>query len=198
MGGSTKPALFRFHVINNIETTYIEHTHPVPTFLCMPTQSQQDSQAFREAFVDVISVVTNQHHEKCMRAITTPCVSCCDPATDALKSPMSYLHLAEPMVVVQVTPVCGSEKCEYQVRAQLLEMQNKMRGEGEEHEKNIYGKMNCAVCGTENAKRCAGCGRVAYCGKECQKGEWKRHKKMCQRRNLAKSAGGVGLPYEQI
>ncbi|KAK3172803.1 hypothetical protein OEA41_006128 [Lepraria neglecta] len=170
MAASTKPDIFQFQIINNDQSTHIEHTHPVPTFLCTPTQSQKSSQAFKEAFIDVISVVTNQHHDECLRAITTPCIGCGDPT--------SYLSLAEPMVVVQVTPVCGSKICDYRVRQQVLEMHSKVIRDGEEHEKRIYGKMDCNVCGGEDAKRCAGCGKVAYCGKACQKEDWKAIKRL--------------------
>ena len=47
-------------------------------------------------------------------------------------------------------------------------MPNKVIRDGDEHEKRIFGKMDCNVCGGEDAKYCAGCGKVAYCGKACQ------------------------------
>lgn len=198
MAASTKPALFEFRIHNDGKTTSIVHTHPVPTFLCIPAGSQQSSKSFHEAFIDVISLITNQHHDECMSAITDPCAGCGNPTKDALKSPMSYLHLAEPMVIVQVTPVCGSRQCEVKIRTQLVEIQKRVMGEGDEHEKKIYGKMGCEVCGKEDAKRCAGCGTVAYCGKECQKVGWKEHKRSCHRRKLAPPAEKVELPYEVI
>lgn len=38
----------------------------------------------------------------------------------------------------------------------------------------------CAVCGEkENTKRCTRCNTVAYCGKEHQRADWKRHKEQC-------------------
>eukprot|EP00798_Chlamydomonas_sp_ICE-L_P020078 gene20078-26794_t len=42
----------------------------------------------------------------------------------------------------------------------------------------------CFVCRTHvgrgNLKKCAGCHRVAYCSKECQKADWKAHKPVCR------------------
>lgn len=40
----------------------------------------------------------------------------------------------------------------------------------------------CAFCHskTEDLKRCFGCKKVFYCGKQCQKQHWKEHKPHCQ------------------
>ena len=198
MANSTKPALFEFRIQNVGNIISIVHTHPVPTFLCTQSESTQKSKSFYEAFIDVLSLITNQHHDECMKAITDPCAGCGNPTKDALKSPMCYLHLAEPMVIIQVTPVCGSRQCEAKIRAQLVEIQKKVMGEDVEHDKKIYGKMNCEACGKEDAKRCAGCGTVAYCGKECQKAGWKEHKRFCHRRKLAPPSEKIELGYEVI
>lgn len=41
----------------------------------------------------------------------------------------------------------------------------------------------CAFCHskTEDLKRCFGCRKVFYCGKQCQKQHWKEHKPHCQK-----------------
>jgi hypothetical protein len=39
----------------------------------------------------------------------------------------------------------------------------------------------CAVCGNPSKKKCFGCGKVRYCGKDCQKKHWKTHKKVCKK-----------------
>lgn len=63
----------------------------------------------------------------------------------------------------------------------------------------MFGKMVCGVCRKEDAKRCAGCGTVAYCGKVCQAQGWKAHKKDCGRSwRKKKEMEAVGLPYETI
>ena len=178
----------------------IEYTHPVPTFLTQPALSQQSSQAFTQAFIDVISIITHQHHDECMTAITSPCPSCSSPATDLLKSPISLLHLSSPTVIIHLTPVCGNRSCEAKIRSGLLAQQKK---EAEARKEEVwsgknFGKMDCAVCGAEDAKRCAGCGTVAYCGKECQKSGWKKHRRYCQRKGLGQDLEGVNAPVAQI
>ena len=39
---------------------------------------------------------------------------------------------------------------------------------------------SCAICGaTEKLQACGGCHFVYYCSRECQKSDWKKHKKVC-------------------
>ena len=43
----------------------------------------------------------------------------------------------------------------------------------------------CGRCGKkkegeEGLKRCMGCKKMLYCGKDCQKKDWKAHKKDCK------------------
>jgi hypothetical protein len=42
----------------------------------------------------------------------------------------------------------------------------------------------CGHCGTtsDQLKKCARCGQVSYCGKECQTKAWKSHKKACKQK----------------
>lgn len=81
-----------------------------------------------------------------------------------------------------------------------------------------FGKMSCAVCGSGEGKRCAGCGSVAYCCKEyvytrgflaeesradlgfgrCQKEGWKAHKRHCTRKKIGQDVSGVKAPFEII
>lgn len=91
------------------------------------------------------------------------------------------------------------------MRSRLKELQAREREKEEEEQKVMFGKMSCEICGKEDARRCAGCGTVGYCGKECQVEGWKKHKRFCGRRPKPKKQeeeeeGGktVGLPYETI
>jgi len=159
----TTPALFRFQIPNSPDPIDLEHTHPVPTFLTIPAAAHSASSAYHAAYLDVISVVTAQHHAECMSRITTPCANNCGAAaTDSLKSPLSFLHLAEPLVVVQISPVCGGRGCQEAVKGTVLGEMRAAERERVESEGRGYLGMGCAVCGREDAKRCKGCGRVAY------------------------------------
>jgi hypothetical protein len=44
------------------------------------------------------------------------------------------------------------------------------------------GGVACAVCGalSPRVRACASCQSVAYCGRECQKSDWKAHKPRCK------------------
>ena len=198
MATETKEALFRYLIYNYEDITHLEYTHPVPTFLCTPMPSQRDSRQYLDAFVDVLSIVNAQHHEECMSKITTPCVICGMAVKDALKSPMSYLHLAQPMIVIKTSQICGDKRCEMQARAQMSEMQQKVVGDAVKSGGAIYDPMSCESCGKANAKRCAGCGQVAYCNEYCQRACWKKHKKRCYRRKAVDAEDPVDLPYEAI
>lgn len=49
--------------------------------------------------------------------------------------------------------------------------------------------MECARCCSqdyEKLSRCAGCRKVSYCSRECQKADWKRHKQVCKRSDKGK------------
>jgi len=40
--------------------------------------------------------------------------------------------------------------------------------------------VGCVICGKAGAAKCSGCQTVSYCGKECQRIDWKRHKPACR------------------
>ena len=84
-------------------------------------------------------------------------------------------------------------------------MQGRERETEKEEERKIFGKVSCEVCGKPDARRCAGCGAVGYCGKECQVEGWKAHRRVCRRRSKPKrgeegeeEGKALELPYETI
>lgn len=40
-------------------------------------------------------------------------------------------------------------------------------------------ELGCDVCQLQGKYRCINCKRTAYCGRECQKKDWSKHKKIC-------------------
>ena len=44
----------------------------------------------------------------------------------------------------------------------------------------------CRVCdAVEKTKKCSGCEKVYYCGRECQRADWKAHKSSCTQEKAA-------------
>ncbi len=194
----TTDALFSFRISNDEVPTILEYTHPVPTFLCVPTPSQKSSPEFSEKSLDVFSIICAQHHEEILSKITGPCELCGRKAKDCLKSPISYLYLAQPMVVIHVTNTCDSKSCQVAGNAKWAETQKNVMEEVMHPDNSIYKAMQCAVCKKADAKRCVACGKVAYCSKACQKEGWRGHKKHCYGRNPSKPRPQMNLPYESI
>ena len=50
----------------------------------------------------------------------------------------------------------------------------------------------CSVCGTLSSRirTCASCQTVSYCGRECQKSDWKAHKPLCKDRRTKMASHG--------
>ena len=50
------------------------------------------------------------------------------------------------------------------------------------------GEKVCPVCGQLAKNKCSGCQQVSYCGRECQRSDWKAHKKECKTGTATKNA----------
>jgi len=77
---------------------------------------------------------------------------------------------------------------QWQAQLQLQHMQNVKR-QAERMKKENKGSVvksrsiSCAACGLvdsgDNMRRCSQCKSVSYCGKECQRQHWRKHKPFC-------------------
>lgn len=65
----------------------------------------------------------------------------------------------------------------------------KKRASGSENDTTV-----CATCRKDKStlpnplKKCSGCGGPRYCSRECQKADWKQHKKFCKTPNASQQA----------
>lgn len=98
-----------------------------------------------------------------------------------LPVPNSSLHHSpetdgkEPTVQVLVLPLCEKRVCAENAAENMHLFLQKVAVGQSKAERGV-----CAVCEKEeDTKRCTGCKMVSYCGRECQRKNWKAHKKFC-------------------
>jgi len=74
-----------------------------------------------------------------------------------------------PFLKIASKALCCSNKCAAAYEKQIMD------------DPRIDSTPNCIVCGKEDKEmsKCAGCHRIYYCSRECQKSDWKRHKSVC-------------------
>ncbi|MCJ1252019.1 hypothetical protein MMC30_009257 [Trapelia coarctata] len=179
---STRDTLFEFlcHNDHGLNET-LDFVHPIPSSLITTTGHSDPSYATH--FVGIIGPILQLHAPACLAASCTKCEVCGSPTVKVLQTPMSYLHLVEnPLVACQVTAVCDKPNCEMMARRNIQEAQMEAQREVGGGMAPGMGRevMLCGTCGQmDDVKKCKGCGVVAYCGKECQKKDWKTHKPFC-------------------
>ena len=127
MAAQTKSVLFIYKIYNDDAEVSLEFRRPVPARLCRPGLSPNNRQDYA-SFIRTVMAVNKDTHQACMQKVTSPCVECGRPATDALKSPMSYLHLEQPMIITIVTQVCASKVCEKGAQRGMEGLQEKVMG----------------------------------------------------------------------
>ncbi|KAK8166624.1 hypothetical protein IWX90DRAFT_218235 [Phyllosticta citrichinensis] len=107
-------------------------------------------------------------------------------------------------VDVLITPICAQQSCAALARAKLrrvVEGHSQASSEPSQQQNSFDPQalddlaeaaqsfrrlpgpedVRCKVCGSaRDTKKCAGCGRIRYCGKECQRLDWRAgHKRVC-------------------
>lgn len=177
---ATTPVLFAFHC--QLAKDKLKFTHNIPSSLIGPNASANPN--YIPLFTKTLEPIMHEHESACLAASSPQCESCGSKAIRSLKTPMSWLHIAEsPFVNVWVNPVCAKDECEGKTRLHIQDMMALM--DSEATKEGIGGEtkevLACKVCGeTQGTLKCAGCKAVSYCGRECQKGDWKAHKVLCK------------------
>lgn len=183
-------------------------THPLPTNLLIGPQAATTSANYPSHFAAAIQPVLAAREPVCRLASPRQCDFCGAPTERVLQTPNSYLHVPPPQgpfVFVVVTAVCGSPGCEIAGRKAVKEMLESAFEEGgkqresdlaaarrQEETPEVGGRgvsdrmgkemLECRTCKKVGAevKRCAGCRAIGYCGRECQRKDWKAHKAVCK------------------
>ncbi|KAF2083192.1 hypothetical protein K490DRAFT_70055 [Saccharata proteae CBS 121410] len=191
---TTRSIPFHFLVSSN-PPRKLTHHRDVPTSLLVP---EPDPTLFVETLTDALA----ESYEECKDAAPKSCEVCARVADRVIQTPVSFLHVDEPAaneagrsdaqaeaqaldhglgkrVELILTPVCASTECAELARQRVRRV---VEGMQEPQEPKEGPKdMRCRSCGKsgETMKRCTGCGRVRYCGRECQRRDWKRHRREC-------------------
>jgi len=76
---------------------------------------------------------------------------------------------------VFLLPVCDKGNCSQKAMAYMTTHFSKAEANQKRADRGA-----CEVCEkVDGSMRCAGCKQVNYCGKECQRKDWKSHKSVC-------------------
>lgn len=152
-------------------------THPAPEWLF---DERVDNTA---AYLKVLS---NEFHDTILRGTPWRCLNCNKKATELLSRPFCFVQ--QGVIANRLVPICQSEECEHAAIVNLNQMgkflnhevQSKTGGSLFDCMKMVHPRA-CGNCGVvASVKKCQRCEQIAYCSKECQKFDWKRHKQECK------------------
>jgi hypothetical protein len=112
------------------------------------------------------------------------------PPTQALQHYLIQLALSSPPESLPLKPrieVVSDMECDWkQCEMNLEEWKDRefVEAISEMFEMNgledVVQVPSCSNCREEASQRCSRCQKVWYCGRECQVGDWKRHKTSCK------------------
>jgi hypothetical protein len=172
---ATREITISFMPIRNQRVPEWSYERTVPAGLVDP-EEVQNTPAYMELFRKEVGAMIPQFQAECDSKAGQNCTNCRGLARTAMLTPCSYLHREDPLINILLHPICGLPQCR---DATSLLIEETMRGVDE-----ISSKIKCENCGKgdeTNTKRCAKCKMIGCCGRECQKQDWKNHKKNCSR-----------------
>lgn len=174
----TTQVLFSFRHLDSTDNDF-HIPCPFPSSLVGPKAHLQPNYA--NAFQDAVEPILAKHKADCLRASPKQCIDCSSPTTQAFQVPNSSLHHSpetdgkEPTVQVLVVPLCDKKACAENATTNMRLFLQKVTAVQKNADRGA-----CQVCEkTEGTKNCIGCKQVSYCGKGCQKKDWKGHKTVC-------------------
>lgn len=175
---STTQVLFSFRHLDTTDNDF-HLPYPLPTSLVGPEAHLTPGYANR--FQDAVEPILAEQQGRCLKACPKQCIDCSAPTTHAFQVPNSSLHHSpetdgkSPTVQVMVLPLCNKSSCAENAAANMRMFQQRALASQKKAEQGA-----CEVCEKmEGTSRCTGCKQVSYCGRACQKKDWKRHKLYC-------------------
>ncbi|KAI0066246.1 hypothetical protein BV25DRAFT_1913017 [Artomyces pyxidatus] len=120
------------------------------------------------------------------------CEFCDKPARESLYNTMFWTHLTPPRANVYFHNVCNAVEGQC---ARNLRMMDREMAQNTGHPSTLDTRVylpggpyplaaSCVKCNKETdiktLKKCGGCQLTRYCGTECQRSDWKRHKEFCK------------------
>lgn len=179
--------LLRFMVIGFGDGNPKEWTHKrsVPASL-VASFPVYNTPAYQQQFREEVTKIVSQYQAECEEKAGKVCVACHGRSASPVITPCSYLHIPEePFINIIIQPTCNAQECRT-AAAKVMEDTMGGGGAGVEVDEKV-----CAACGKEgDLKRCSKCKSAGYCGVDCQKRDWKLHKKFCAQLAAEKEAGG--------
>ncbi|KAF1917896.1 hypothetical protein BDU57DRAFT_180412 [Ampelomyces quisqualis] len=173
---ASREILLRFIVIGFGDRNPKEWTHKrsVPASLTASFPAET-TLAYQQQFREEATKIVTQYQAECEEKAGKVCVACHGRSATPVITPCSYLHIPEePFINIIIQPTCNAQECR---TAAAKVMEDTMGGVDGSNEVN---KNICAACGKEgDLKRCSKCKSIGYCGVDCQRRNWKWHKRVC-------------------
>ena len=154
----------------------------------------KDIDFWKGALPSMIERCRNWEHEENCKALHGICSCGFGKVGDEFLRIKGWTGLKPYVVRAAISPVFPVPYV-VEVRAELFKAANHVSALGRwpptpqfspptgssEHVKSPHA---CQTCGrAENTKKCGACDKVYYCGKECQRKDWKQHKLVCRNIN---------------